>query len=202
MKCDVPSIIYEMPTKKYWKSVYPDNGFQSWLAYWRSVLSERQNHRCCYCGTQMNDAKSGENNSKLDTSTVDHVIPKSKGGLDHPDNYVIACYGCNNLRGDQDAFKFAESMDNGIAKNCNGRRIQNNPPNFDKTALRKQLKEMGVKVNSLTKPCKLQNKLESFKIREMIKQGLPNTFELDTRAYKKYERYNNPSCPGYERMVA
>lgn len=33
-------------------------------------------------------------------ATVDHVIPKSKGGLNKPENYVIACKKCNDDKGD------------------------------------------------------------------------------------------------------
>lgn len=36
----------------------------------------------------------------LDTSTIDHVIPLSRGGLDHPRNRVLACEPCNRRRGD------------------------------------------------------------------------------------------------------
>ena len=34
-------------------------------------------------------------------ATVDHVIPRSKGGSNDDDNLVIACYGCNYLKADQ-----------------------------------------------------------------------------------------------------
>jgi hypothetical protein len=54
-------------------------------------LCEAQNWRCCYCGVRTNE---------LDTSpaTIEHVIPKSKGGLDHPENMVMACKVCNVAR--------------------------------------------------------------------------------------------------------
>jgi len=35
----------------------------------------------------------------LNNSTVDHVIPLSKGGLDHSNNRVLACEPCNKARG-------------------------------------------------------------------------------------------------------
>jgi 5-methylcytosine-specific restriction endonuclease McrA len=35
----------------------------------------------------------------LDTSTADHVIPLRRGGLDNPNNIVLACEPCNNKRG-------------------------------------------------------------------------------------------------------
>jgi 5-methylcytosine-specific restriction endonuclease McrA len=33
--------------------------------------------------------------------TIDHVIPKSKGGDDSWDNLVAACLPCNNKKGDR-----------------------------------------------------------------------------------------------------
>jgi 5-methylcytosine-specific restriction endonuclease McrA len=36
-------------------------------------------------------------------ATRDHVIPKSKGGADSIDNFVLSCQSCNNARGDMDA---------------------------------------------------------------------------------------------------
>ncbi len=33
--------------------------------------------------------------------TLDHVVPLSRGGLDHPNNYVLACLDCNNRRGNE-----------------------------------------------------------------------------------------------------
>lgn len=33
--------------------------------------------------------------------TLDHVIPLSKGGEDSPDNIVVACRHCNDVRGNR-----------------------------------------------------------------------------------------------------
>jgi 5-methylcytosine-specific restriction endonuclease McrA len=33
--------------------------------------------------------------------TLDHVIPRSRGGASTWENLVAACYGCNNLKGDR-----------------------------------------------------------------------------------------------------
>lgn len=35
----------------------------------------------------------------LDTSTIDHVIPLGRGGLDNANNRVLACKPCNSKRG-------------------------------------------------------------------------------------------------------
>lgn len=40
------------------------------------------------------------------TFTVDHIIPRSKGGLYVQENLVTCCQGCNNQRGDMSAEDF------------------------------------------------------------------------------------------------
>jgi len=55
----------------------------------RKNIIRRDGHQCQYCG-------------KGDvTLTVDHVIPKSKGGNDSWENLVAACVSCNNRKGDR-----------------------------------------------------------------------------------------------------
>ncbi|MBI1801457.1 MAG: HNH endonuclease [Chloroflexi bacterium] len=56
----------------------------------RTVLA-RDQYTCQYCGTQP-----GKNNL-----TVDHVIPRSKGGLTLWENVVAACGGCNQRKGNR-----------------------------------------------------------------------------------------------------
>jgi len=50
----------------------------------RKNVFRRDNHTCVYCGNN--------NPKKL---TIDHVVPKSKGGRDRWENLVTSCYGCN-----------------------------------------------------------------------------------------------------------
>ena len=33
--------------------------------------------------------------------TVDHVIPRSRGGTDHPDNLQLLCGACNSTKGNR-----------------------------------------------------------------------------------------------------
>lgn len=56
-------------------------------------IFRRDNHTCQYCGIK---------NSEL---TIDHIIPKVKGGKDNWENLVTACHKCNNKKGDQDLEK-------------------------------------------------------------------------------------------------
>ena len=41
-------------------------------------------------------------------ATVDHVIPRSMGGIDSLDNMVIACHGCNSKKGTKTAKELME----------------------------------------------------------------------------------------------
>jgi hypothetical protein len=38
--------------------------------------------------------------------TTDHLIPRSRGGDDSPDNLVLACKSCNTSRGDKGIFEW------------------------------------------------------------------------------------------------
>ena len=64
------------------------------LPYTEVVLSRknvylRDNHTCQYCG------KNGS------TLTIDHIVPKSRGGEDSWENMVVCCARCNNRKGDK-----------------------------------------------------------------------------------------------------
>ena len=52
----------------------------------RALIYQRDDHTCQYCGSQ----------KKL---TVDHVIPRSRGGQDTWENMVVACSPCNVKKG-------------------------------------------------------------------------------------------------------
>ncbi|KQQ94176.1 HNH endonuclease [Leifsonia sp. YIM 134122] len=52
----------------------------------RGVL-RRDNHRCGYCGKS--------------AATIDHVLPRSRGGRDSWENLVACCVRCNNVKADR-----------------------------------------------------------------------------------------------------
>ena len=54
----------------------------------RREVFRRDQHICQYCG----------NTKRL---TIDHVIPRSKGGTHTWDNVVTACESCNSAKGDR-----------------------------------------------------------------------------------------------------
>ena len=54
----------------------------------RSMIYKRDRNSCQYCGVT----------TRL---TIDHVIPRSKGGEDTWDNLVVACSSCNVKKSDK-----------------------------------------------------------------------------------------------------
>ncbi len=70
---------------------WPDNNrppiYKDFRKRLRMLLWLRCPH-CHYCRTELT----------YEESTLDHVIPKSKGGKRNPDNVVLACKTCNNLK--------------------------------------------------------------------------------------------------------
>ncbi|MFA4966370.1 MAG: HNH endonuclease [Thermoleophilia bacterium] len=54
----------------------------------RRAVFARDHHRCQYCGSERH-------------LTVDHVVPRSKGGPDTWDNLVTSCAPCNRKKGDR-----------------------------------------------------------------------------------------------------
>jgi 5-methylcytosine-specific restriction endonuclease McrA len=61
---------------------------------YRQILLSRKNvlrrdqHRCQYCGVR-------------DRLTIDHVMPRSRGGREAWENLVAACVPCNNRKGNR-----------------------------------------------------------------------------------------------------
>ncbi len=55
----------------------------------RKNIIKRDNHQCQYCG------------SRKGSVTIDHIIPKVRGGEDTWENLVCACVKCNNKKGNR-----------------------------------------------------------------------------------------------------
>ena len=76
----VPSVIRLKDYVRFNKKNIPLN---------RRNILKRDNHICQYC------------NSKGKFMTVDHVLPKDKGGRDLWENLVAACVPCNTKKGNK-----------------------------------------------------------------------------------------------------
>lgn len=58
----------------------------------KRLVLERDRYTCRYCGRFGN--------------TIDHVVPRSKGGRSTPGNLVCACRKCNEAKADMDLTEF------------------------------------------------------------------------------------------------
>ena len=56
---------------------------------WRRDIKESWNYKCAYCGSKNN-------------LTMDHVVPRAKGGSDFTKNVVCCCHSCNQNKGHED----------------------------------------------------------------------------------------------------
>jgi 5-methylcytosine-specific restriction endonuclease McrA len=54
----------------------------------RNVIYKRDGHKCQYCGSTKD-------------LTIDHVVPRSRGGGDTWDNMVTCCSPCNSRKGNK-----------------------------------------------------------------------------------------------------
>lgn len=82
-----PSVVLEVPEHIRLTVSNPERLWKVPPVNRREVL-RRDNHTCQYCGSTKN-------------LTIDHVIPRSKGGQHTWDNVVAACDRCNSLKGDR-----------------------------------------------------------------------------------------------------
>jgi len=57
----------------------------------KANLLIRDDYECVYCGCGLD----------LETATIDHIHPQSKGGATSWDNCAIACKKCNHTKGDE-----------------------------------------------------------------------------------------------------
>jgi len=59
---------------------------------YRKAALKRDRYTCLWCGNH--------------ATTVDHIIPSSKGGSDLPQNLLASCSECNTRRGNRSAFSY------------------------------------------------------------------------------------------------
>lgn len=70
-------------------------------AHWsRKGVLVRDNYTCIYCGAQPGEIQKNQVLNKGDF-TIDHILPKSRGGRDTWSNTASACAACNHRKGDR-----------------------------------------------------------------------------------------------------
>lgn len=77
-------------------------------------LMERDGDKCTYCQVKVYlPIFSGE-----PKATIDHVIPKSKGGKNTMDNFVLSCPECNQRKADTDPDVWMRDLWGQNLENC------------------------------------------------------------------------------------
>ncbi len=76
-----------------WPSIIRLNNYIH-VPYQRIILTrkniiKRDGHRCAYCG------------QRDESLTIDHILPKSRGGGDSWENLTACCVRCNNKKGNR-----------------------------------------------------------------------------------------------------
>ncbi|MEA3458160.1 MAG: HNH endonuclease [Candidatus Thermoplasmatota archaeon] len=72
---------------KYIKQVY-----QNAIPYSKRGVFTRDHYICQYCGEELYQSN----------ATIDHIVPKAKGGKTSWTNCTTSCKRCNNIKGDRD----------------------------------------------------------------------------------------------------
>ena len=83
------------------KGTRPPPGVRKhWRKGLREKLWEKQNHRCMYCGIEI-ELRPYE-------SQIDHLVPIARSGGNEEENFQLTCSKCNNRKGDRtdEEFRF------------------------------------------------------------------------------------------------
>jgi len=99
------------------KSKLPPPSLQS--AKVKNMYFERDNMLCHLCNALANE-NDNPNQCNSKAPSIDHIIPKSKGGSDYPSNIKTAHLGCNKSKGDSLSGSVNDSVnDSGIKVKVN-----------------------------------------------------------------------------------
>lgn len=71
----------------------------------RQELVARDGGQCFYCDKDL-VMPVGAGHQNHNAATLDHIIPRSKGGSNRLTNLVLACQSCNDLRADMPVAEF------------------------------------------------------------------------------------------------
>ena len=97
---DIPEIVLAKPIggKK-------NDREKRYTSFSKKVVWNRDNHTCWYCKRTKRQME--EEGFML---TIDHIVPRCKGGTNTFDNTVSCCSDCNGKKDDMDIVKFCKIM--------------------------------------------------------------------------------------------
>jgi 5-methylcytosine-specific restriction endonuclease McrA len=92
---------------------YEKQRLSEWLGFRETLLdaAEARDGKlvCTYCERDdlIREIPEGAFRQPANLATVDHVVPRAKGGPDDESNCVIACYRCNQRKADKSKNDFS-----------------------------------------------------------------------------------------------
>jgi 5-methylcytosine-specific restriction endonuclease McrA len=93
-----PSTIFEVPSVL--RLTHYVNVPQRGVSWSKRGILKRDQYTCVYCGVQIGQQHGHHAYIKSDF-TVDHIIPRSRGGRNTWSNTACACYQCNQRKGNR-----------------------------------------------------------------------------------------------------
>ena len=72
----------------------------------RAYVLHRADNRCAYCD---------RSDTRLE---IEHIVPRSRGGTDRPDNLTASCAPCNRARGNTPIERFLGATQDGSPASC------------------------------------------------------------------------------------
>lgn len=82
------SLSFQLPRIIRLNRIVREINHNTQIAYSKRNVTIRDNNTCQYCAKKLTTK----------TATIDHVMPKSRGGKNTWENTVVACYKCNNKK--------------------------------------------------------------------------------------------------------
>ncbi len=92
------------------RRILDDLGYFAWKATHRTDIPQRtdlgplappRTHKPALYGQQAGHCAGCATHFEIQHLTVDHIIARSKGGTDHPENLQLLCGNCNSVKGDR-----------------------------------------------------------------------------------------------------
>lgn len=122
LKCKCENEIFNVRKGNYFKTKKEAEDKLEEIIYIGRYKARKKNRhtnswKCAYCGKIIYD--------KAD-ATVDHIIPKSKGGTTTDDNLTICCKSCNGLKSSKTKSHYLRLL------KANNKRKANNPNMYKK----------------------------------------------------------------------
>ena len=71
----------------------------------RKAVFERDGYHCTKCGVKVVIFRLHAMKRRFDTvrhGAVDHIVARSRGGQNNPENLQLLCWGCNSSKGAKD----------------------------------------------------------------------------------------------------